>query len=189
LSDFLNGRRGRGVEKSIWDAAALLARIDDFSTPIRTFECDVPVDWIDFNGHLNEARYLECFSYGSDALMQLIGCDQAYIKSGKSYFTVETHIQHLGEVGLGEPIFVETQILQAEGKKLHVYHFLFHDQGDGQDPDLLATGEQMLLHVDLATRKTSMPEPELLEKMRHYGDLHKALPVPDGVGRGIGQHR
>lgn len=177
------------MEKNIWDAGALLARIDDFSRPIRTFECDVPGDWIDFNGHLNEARYLECFSYGSDALMQLIGCDHAYIKRGKSYFTVETHIQHLGEVGLGEPIYVETQILQAEGKKLHVYHFLFHDTGEVLEPLLLATGEQLLLHVDLDTRKTSVPETELLEKMQKYSSLHKDLPIPDGVGRAIGQRR
>ncbi len=177
------------MDKSIWDAASLLARVEDFSQPIRTFECDVPQDWIDFNGHLNEARYLECFSYGSDALMQLIGCDQAYIKSGKSYFTVETHIQHLGEVGLGEPIYVETQILQAASKKLHVYHFLFHETGEGLEPLLLATGEQLLLHVDLATRKTSIPEADLLKKMQKYGNLHRDLPIPEGVGRAIGQRR
>lgn len=175
------------MEKSILDAKALLARVEDFTLPIRTFECNVPDGWIDFNGHLNEARYLECFSYASDALMQLIGCDDAYIKRGKSYFTVETHIQHLDEVGLGEAIFVTTQILQAEGKKLHLFHELIHENRDDSTFNLLATGEQMLLHVDLDSRKTSQPEPDLLANMQKYGEYHKKLPIPDGVGRAIGQ--
>ncbi len=177
------------MAKRIFDAKALLARTEDFSQPIRTFECNVPEDWIDFNGHLNESYYLQCFSYGSDTVMQLIGCDDAYIKQGKSYFTVETHIVHLDEVGLGEAIFVTTQILLAEGKKLHLFHNLFFENALDGSLRLLATGEQMLLHVDLESRKTSAPEGYLVRKMQKYGGYHKNLPRPEGVGRAIGQSR
>ena len=175
------------MAKQIFDAKALLAKIENHQLPMRTFEYAIPEDWTDFNGHMNEARYLDCFSNASDALMQLIGCDETYIARGKSYFTVETHIQHLDEVRAGEPVYVTTQILQARGKKLHLFHLLFHD--DGGDNLLLATGEQMLLHVDLDSRKTSEPESQVAQKMQYYEDGHKNLPLPDGVGRGIGQKR
>jgi carnitine 3-dehydrogenase len=183
------------MAKLIVDAKAILARVKDFSRPIRTFECAVPEDWTDFNGHMNEARYLDCFSNGSDSLMQLIGCDENYIKSGKSFFTVETHIQHLDEVRVDDQVFVTTQILKAEGKSLHLYHQLFHENGgqdrDGEQSDdrLLATGEQLLLHVDLDTRHTSHPPGEVVDQMRKYQEYHKELPIPDGVGRAIGQKR
>ncbi len=181
------------MAKSIFDAKAILARVKDFSNPIRTFECTVPEDWTDFNGHMNEARYLDCFSNGSDSLMQLIGCDENYIKAGKSFFTVETHIQHLDEVSADERVFVTTQILVAKGKKLHLYHLLFHEiggqEGDMPDDRLLATGEQMLLHVDLDTRRTSQPPEIVADQMRKYQEFHKNLPMPDGVGRAIGQKR
>jgi carnitine 3-dehydrogenase len=175
------------MAKKIFNAKSLLARTENFSQPIRTFECNIREDWTDFNGHMNEARYLDCFSNASDALMQLIGCDEAYIALGKSFFTVETHIQHLDEVRALEPVYVTTQILEAKGKKLHMAHLLFHENGEGDR--LLASGEQMLLHVDLDSRKTSEPENEIAQKMRFYGDGHKNLPSPDWVGRAIGQKR
>lgn len=65
----------------------------------------MPLDWTDYNGHMNEVRYLQAFCDASDRFMELIGCDADYIASGGSYFTVETHIRHLQEVqaGLGRP--------------------------------------------------------------------------------------
>ena len=54
----------------------------------------IPTDWVDYNGHVNESRYLQLFSDGSDALLRLIGLDQAYLARGFSWFTVETHIMH-----------------------------------------------------------------------------------------------
>ena len=178
------------MAKEFYDATLLLGRIKDLTQPFRTFETQVPEHWTDFNDHMNEARYLDCFSSGSDALMHLIGCDEAYIKTGKSFFTVETHIRHLDEVSAGEPLFVTTQVLAAQGKKLHLFHLLFH-QGDGDDGEnadrLLASGEQLLLHVDLDSRRTSDPDPDIVAKMRQLDEAHKDLPMPDGVGRAVGQ--
>ena len=189
--------------KSILDAKKLLARIGDYSLPIRAFECVVPEDWTDFNGHMNEARYLDCFSNSSDCIMQLIGCDEVYIQNGKSFFTVETHICHLDEVRAGQSVYVSAQILQAKGKKLHLFHSLFHQRdnnigardgvmgsgAEGEGDLLLATGEQMLLHVDLDSRRTSEPDQHIASLMGKYNDAHKHLPLPDAAGRAIRQKK
>ena len=83
-----------------------------------------------------------------------------------------------------QPIKATTQVLSAAGKKLHVFHRLFH--GDGR---LLATAEQLLLHVNLTTRSASEPTPGVLTALRAIADRHASLVVPEGCGRAIGDPR
>ena len=156
----------------------------DFSKPVVTHERAVPLDWTDYNGHMNEARFLECFSRATDRFMEIVGCDAAYIATGGSYFTAETHIRHLGEGHVGDRVRVEVQLLSGEGKKMHTFLSLIHEDGR-----VLATGEQMLLHVSLETRKTAPPAPHIAEKLAMIEALHAKLPRPEGVGRAIGQGR
>lgn len=175
------------MAKNIINATSMLGRIVDYTKPLRVFECNVPEDWTDFNGHMNEARYLDCFSNASDAILQMMGCDETYIANGKSFFTVETHILHLDEVRANALVYVTTQILLASAKKLHLFHSLYHEESDRQQNRLLATGEQMLLHVDLDSRRTCDTDGELARKMQRYANAHSGLPQPQGVGRAIGQ--
>ncbi len=171
-------------EKKLFDAGAKKAAKPDFSMPVVTTERRIPPDWTDYNNHMNEARYLQCFGDASDAFMRMIGVDADYIASGGSYFTVETHIRHLNEVRVNEPVYTTTQVIDGAGKKMHVFHRLFHKNGT-----LLATGEHLLLHVSLKTRATSEPAPTVAKKLAAIAKLHAKLPVPEGLGRAVGQRR
>ena len=182
----------RALKGQDWGAGALLNEHDaamraansqeiDLSKPIRTMARAIPVDWVDYNGHMNEARYLQAFSEGTDRFMEIIGCDAAYIASGGSYFTVETHIRHLDEVHAGARVYVETQCISAEGKKMRLFNSLYHEGGR-----LLATGEHMLLHVSLATRRATPPSDEIAAVLNGMASLHSDLPSPEGLGKGIG---
>ncbi len=51
--------------------------------------------------------------------------------------------------------------------------------------ELLATAEQMLLHVDTAKGRVSPAPPDVLARIRSMADAHASLPLPDGVGRRI----
>jgi len=150
--------------------------------PIRTLERSVPTDWTDYNNHMNESRYLQCFADASDALLRMIGVNADYVAANGSYFTVETHIRHLDEVAALQPIHVTTQVLAAKGKKLHVFHRLFH--GDGT---LLATGEHMLIHVSLETRKASEPAVHVAAKAEEIAAAHAQLDRPEEAGRSVGR--
>ena len=55
----------------------------------------IPVDWTDYNGHMNEGRYGQVFSDAADGFLSSVGVDSEYIASGNSYFTVENHIKYL----------------------------------------------------------------------------------------------
>jgi len=174
-------------EKKLFDAGATQAGgMDtlDFSAPVKTTERRIPPDWTDYNNHMNEARYLQCFGDATDAFMRMIGCDADYIASGGSYFTAETHIRHLDEVGVNEPVNTLSQLIAGTGKKLHLFHSLYH--GDGR---LLATGEHMLIHVSLETRAASEPSAAIQAKLNTITTQHGKLPLPEGAGRFVGQER
>ena len=109
--------------------------------------------------------------------MELIGADADYIATGGSYFTVETHIRHLAEANAGDVITVTTQCLNGEGKKLHLFHEMFVGE------TMVATGEHMLLHVSLETRRTSAPNSPVAETLARIAGAHAALPTPAGSGK------
>ncbi|WP_420859120.1 carnitine 3-dehydrogenase [Marivivens marinus] len=184
----------RGLKAQKWGAGALLndqdRRIDqlpetlddvaDLSAPIVTVARAVPLDWTDYNGHMNEARYLQAFGDATDKFMAMVGCDADYIATGGSYFTAETHIRHIDEVHAGARIRVETQVLLGAGKKMHLFHRMF--EGDR----LLATGEHMLIHVSLETRKASEPGPTVAAPLSRVAEAQAALPRPEGAGAAVG---
>ena len=153
----------------------------NLSNPILTYITKVPKEWADYNGHMTEARYLECFSEATTEMMSIIGVDEEYILNIGSYFTVETHIRHLDEVQIGEGIKTKTQVIFGENKKLHLFHWLNHEDGK-----LLATAEHMLIHVDLKTRGASMPNDLVLKRMGLVYEAHKKLPRPEGINRAVG---
>ena len=148
-----------------------------------TLHKNIPADWADYNGHMNEARYLEAFSAAMDQFMEMIGCDAEYIASGGSYFTAETHICHLDEVQVGDDIEVRSQCLLGQGKKLHLFQWMHHG---GR---LLATGEHMLIHVSLQTRRATEPANHIAKRLGDIAKEHAQLPWPKQAGRGIGQSR
>jgi carnitine 3-dehydrogenase len=162
------------------DARLLATRAaPDWSAPVLTIERAIPRDWTDYNGHMNETHYLELFSRASDRIMELVGCDAAYIASGGSYFTVETHLRHLDEAHAGAKVRVTTQIIEGAGKRLHIFSRLFHEDGR-----LLATGEQMLIHVSLETRRASPPGGVVAEGLARAMEGQSALERPEGLRLG-----
>jgi len=178
----------RALKKSGSGAGGVLVRHEQAlpqAAPVNlpvTVDRQIPQSWTDYNSHMNEAHYLEAGAAATDRFMELIGADADYIATGKSYFTVENHLRYLDELKAGERLTITTQVLQGEGKKMKLFHFL--KNGDGT---LAATMETMLLHVDLTTRASCPPEPVVEEKLAAFAGAHANLPSPEGAGRFVGQ--
>ena len=94
---------------------------------LQTLRDRVHSNWIDYNGHMSESFYLYVFGDASDALFRYIGIDEAYRQSGKSFYTVETHINYYQEASKGEPLHFTTQLLGIDAKRLHFFHQMFHN--------------------------------------------------------------
>jgi carnitine 3-dehydrogenase len=179
-----------------WGAGALLreheSRLRDSDRvraageagPLRLREGRVEPEWIDYNGHMTESRYLQVFGETTDALLARIGVDAAYVAGGQSYYTVETHIMHLGEAKPGEPFRVTTQVLATDERRIRLFHRMHSDHGE-----VLATAEQKLLHVD-AKAGRACPAPEaVLAKLAPLRAAHHALEPPRDAGRAVGDIR
>jgi acyl-CoA thioester hydrolase len=162
-----------------WDPNAAI------DAPLCLLKTRVAPQWVDYNGHMSESCYLLVFGDNSDAFFRFIGVDEAYRAAGQSLYTVQTHLHNLHEVTQGEPIRLTLQVLDADEKRVHLFHAMFH----GISGELLATGEQMLVHVDMNEgRAVAMPH-DLQQRVQAIRAAHSGLPTPAQAGRPIGIRR
>lgn len=147
--------------------------------PLRLYGCSVDSFWIDYNGHMTEASYLTVFGNASDALFRYIGIDEQYRAAGRSLYTVETHINYYREVGVDDRLDVATQLLAVDAKRVHLFHTMTLAGGQ----DLVATTEQMLVHVDMKAARASALSPDVYVALTDIMAVHGQLRVPEQVGR------
>jgi betainyl-CoA thioesterase len=162
-----------------WDPAAPIA------APLRLHNASVRPEWVDYNGHMSESCYLLAFGDSSDAFFRLIGIDEAYRASGRSLYTVETHMHNRQEASEGERLDLTLQVLDFDRKRVHI----FHEMRRAETGELLATGEQLLVHVDMAAGRSSDIPAEVADRIAAIHRAHAALPVPDVVGKPMGIRR
>lgn len=153
------------------------------SEPLRVHRERVRPEWIDYNGHMNVAYYVLVFDMGTDALLDYLGMDAAYReRTGYSTYVLEAHITYERELKQGEAYRVTAQLLDWDAKRLHYFEQL-HRAGDDT---LCATTEIMLMHMDMATvRSTPMPD-AVCEKVAALMQAHSGLGRPPQAGRVIG---
>ena len=159
------------------------ARDADPSQPLRLYQGVVRPDWVDYNNHMTESRYLQAFGDATDALLRYLGVDADYLSGGNSYYTAETHIVHRQQAAALEPFYATTQVLTADEKRLHVFHRLHR----GRDDALLATAEQMLLHVDTRAGRVCSARTEVAARVHALAAAQTMLPRPGQAGRSVGR--
>jgi carnitine 3-dehydrogenase len=152
--------------------------------PLALLEGTVVPAWIDYNGHMTESSYLAAFGDASDALFRYIGIDEAYRAGGHSFYTVETHLNYYREALRGDPLRYTTQLLGLDPKRLHLFHTVCH----GVTGALLATTEQMLLHIRTHAGGAAAAAilPEVYAALQAILEAHAGLARPREVGRVMG---
>ncbi|MEM7224881.1 MAG: L-carnitine dehydrogenase [Pseudomonadota bacterium] len=171
------------VERFAEGGATPLQEGDQVEAPLTTLRTPVQPDWVDYNGHMSEACYLTAFGFGSDQLFRMIGIDEAYRAAGHSLYTVESHLMNYREVSDRDRLRITTQLLGLDAKRVHIFHAMYTDDAEGH---LVATAEQMLLHVDTSGPRTAPIAPEVHARLAQIMAAHKDLPKPEQVGRVIG---
>ena len=157
--------------------------LPETAKPMEMARMTVLPGWIDYNGHMTESRYLFACSETTDAFLRHIGADLAYVGTGYSYYTAETHLMHLGEARLGDALTGTVQVLMADEKRIHAFVSILKDGAP------VATLEQMYLHVDMKAGRT-VPAPQaILSRVLPIAAAHAALPRPAAAGRHVGQRR
>ena len=143
-------------------------------------------EWIDANGHMNLAYYIVVFDHALDDVFDALDIGMAYRqRTGNSSFVVETHTLYAREATVGERVRVRTRVLGTDAKRLHLFQEMVRAKGD----ELLATQEQMCVHVDMVTRRSAAWPPDRQEVLRAMVQAQAGLPVPPGAGRRIAMPR
>ncbi|MGY6565956.1 thioesterase family protein [Halomonas sp. KM-1] len=141
----------------------------------------VAPEWVDYNGHMNDAEYARVFSLAVDTLMERIGLDaEGRERQAYTLFTLETHLCYRREAHQGQALEVEVLLLDRDAKRLHVFFTMSDATGE-----TLATSEQMLMGIDTASHRPAPFPPDVLEAI---DALPQAEPGnwPTAAGRRIG---
>lgn len=145
--------------------------------PLRLHSITVPAEWVDYNDHMSEWCYLLAMGDNSDAFFRYIGIDDGYRAANASLFTVETHIRNLLEASLGDRLELTLQVLGVDAKRVHIAHEVLRPDGA-----VVATGEQMLLHVDTSAGMTTPLPVAVHDRLREIVSAHDQLTRPAWVG-------
>ena len=148
---------------------------------MRTLETTIIKDWIDYNDHLNEAYYLVIFSQATDALQTHLGMTVETIKAtGFTLFTVATQLRYLQEIGLGKKVYVNTQLLEHDSKRLRIFHTMYNDQHEA-----LATAEKLFLSYNLQHRKVVNFHQAFSVQLAQWEHQQGPMTMPIEAGQGI----
>jgi acyl-CoA thioesterase FadM len=112
--------------------------------PFVEYRTVVREEWLDYNGHMNDAYYALVCCEASEVFLDALGLGAAYqAATGCTTYTVESHLRYLKEAVLGEPLRAETLLVAADAKRFRVRHSLLN--GVGLE---IALGEYVYVHVN-----------------------------------------
>lgn len=145
----------------------------------------VPEEWIDYNGHMNDAEYVRVFSWGVNAFMDEIGITEDFRDTNQyTIYTLESHVVYMDEMKLDEAFDVHLNIVDYDAKRVHVFFELY-----GEDGKRAAVSEQMLMGIDQSTgRPAPFPDP-VYENVQSLAEKHTPDEKPKEAGRVIGIRR
>ena len=139
-------------------------------------------DWVDATGHMNAAYYILVFEKATDAFFDDACIGEEYAERTRcSTFSVEMHLQQEQRLRSRDSVRIVTQLLGFDYKRIHFIHCMYYADRD----HLVATLEQLSIHVDLSSRR-STPFPENI--VAHLSDIKihdDGLPRPKKVGQSI----
>ncbi len=154
-----------------------------FPAPFTASIQQVEDQWIDYNGHFNMAYYNVLFDRAGDEAFALLGLGPDYVKaSNSSFFTLEAHLTYVRELHAGDRVRITVQILDLDAKRVHYVQEMFH----AEEGWLSCVTENMVMHVDMAAKKSSPFPPDILARIKAMREAHQNLPVPPQVGHRIG---
>jgi acyl-CoA thioester hydrolase len=123
--------------------------------PFTAYRERVRPEWVDYNGHLNDASYAIVLTRAHELLLEHVGLSADYRRTHEaSMYTVEMQLRFVAEVTAGQTLTASTLVVEADHKRLRLRSELY---ADGVP---VATGECLYLHVDTVAGHTAPLPPD-----------------------------
>ena len=141
---------GNKKEKIFNNLRNLLIDNQKLILPLIVSEGAVRDDWIDYNGHMNMAYYVQCFEETSDFLLEHMDLGYRYaLDEQKGVFVIKCEINYRKEINLHEDFVISLQELICKGKKLIVGLKMMN-----KESETIADYRILNLNVDLQSKKS-----------------------------------
>ncbi len=152
---------GNKKEKIFNNLFNLLGENQKLSLPIKVSKGTVKEDWIDYNGHMNMAYYVQCFEESSDFLLEQMDLGYRYaIEERKGVFVIKCEINYRKEINLHENFIISLEELVCKGKKLIVGLKML-----SANNETIADYKILNLNVDLEAKKSNDISTEIIAQL------------------------
>ena len=154
--------------------------------PVRTGERAVPVEWMDYNGHMNVAYYTMAFDSALDEVYEALGIGENLVRSHRmGPMALQSQLHYLGELVEGQRFACDFRLIDADAKRTHCFLEMIDLERDA----IAATYETLSLNVDLEARRSAPYPPEAQARIERLLEAHQHLPRPPQLGQTIGIRR
>lgn len=143
---------------------------------------EVLADWLDYNGHMNDAAYALAFSRAIDQFVDGLGMGPEFREASKlTMYTLSMLIHYRREAKLGQQLDIFVQILDFDAKKIHLWLEM------RRETKIVALSEQLFSCVDQSGETPrSAPFPADVEaRISALAEAQSTLPKPELAGKGI----
>ena len=158
--------------------------LETYRGVVNPWECDMVE-------HLTVAYYFDRFSDAILAILEELGMGPSYMRSeGLGCATVACDVRYLRELAVGDVLHIESGVIEVDEKRVRIGHKVF----DSATGDLVTTMEQLLVHFNLAQRKSTPIAAERQAEIRR-AQIDWDVPAlearvePDGVDGFIDAYR
>ena len=152
---------GNKKEKIFNNLQNLLEENQKLSLPIKVSQGKVKEDWIDYNGHMNMAYYVQCFEESSDFLLEHMDLGYRYaMEEQKGVFVIKCEINYRKGINLHKNFIISLEELVFKGKKLIVGLKMLNENNE-----TIADYKILNLNVDLETKKSSTFSPKIIAQL------------------------
>jgi len=113
---------------------------------------EIPVEWEDYNGHVNIQYYLSLVEQSGWPMFAKMGLDESYFRERRrGLFDLEHHIRYLAELHVGDTVSVHSRMLDMSEKRIHGMMFILNQSRR----QLSCTLEYITSGADLDKRRTA----------------------------------
>ena len=92
------------------------------TAPMHLLEVEIPIEWVDYNDHLNDAYHAVAFSRAGDLFMERVGLGPEEAPDDRrTIYTLALVIRYLAEAKLGERLAISVQVLEVDSKRVRYW--------------------------------------------------------------------
>ncbi|HEX2914574.1 MAG TPA: thioesterase family protein [Chloroflexia bacterium] len=145
------------------DALALFEQVTRLP---RTYEAEVPPEYLDLNGHMNVMYYTHVGNLGLGKFFSGVGIyssgtEDTYHQVRRGMFALKQIISYLNELREGEKLAVHSGMVDYDSKRMHFFHYIVSLTYER----VAAVDERLAMYVDLGTRRSTSFEPHILRQL------------------------